>query len=72
MNQTFYMTAVYLTMSEYGTRSFYSGGRARIETCTVGAKILDCRHFPFGAPQAPSNKLNPASRQRPQKPNQST
>ena len=34
-------------MSEYGTRLFYGGGRARIETCAVGAKNLDPVDIPF-------------------------
>ena len=42
----------------FDTRSFYSGGHTRIETCTAVTKLLDrVSIFHIEAPQAQSNEL---------------
>ena len=56
------------TVSEYGTKPFYGGGRARIETHPWQMqKYLTPSHSSFGKPLAPSNKFSSASRQRPER-----
>ena len=53
----------YPTVSEYGSKPFYGGGRARIEThARQVQKFFTLSVFSFGALQVPSNKLSPASR----------
>ena len=50
-------------MSEYGTRPFYGGDLAPVEThASQGQKFLALSGFPNGVPLAPSNELSPASR----------
>ena len=53
-------------MSEYGTKPFYSGASHWSKSMQIMRKnSWPCRHFPNGAPQAPSNELSPAKQTKP-------